>query len=549
MNKSVFFDRKTYLDILQKRVSGLKDDYRQNIAIIGDELLGKTSIIFKFMDSFYDNHIILIFIDTRPESINSFSKRFIGVLLYNFLSNSGIFLKEDLEFLIHKSTSYIPQTTEKIRLILTNLNKGRTTGVFTDLMSLCETIHLETGKYCVVIFDEFQNLEALGFKNLYREWSRLLIADKNTMYIIISSMKFKAKAVLSKDLSLLFGNFEVITVEPFDIKTSGEYLRARLQGVNIAVPLRDFIVHFTGGYPMYLEAISESLVKNKDSALAELLEGILFNASGALNQRFSNYIKRFSGLRSVNPVRNTMQISANTIVSNGVNDYIAILYLISSGTNKIKDIAHILHKKKGELALKINYLLEFDVITRNVDFLKINDRVFSFWMKFVYQEKLRSLTFDNRIQKAKFRDCIEAMIQEFIVTSQKPLIERMNELFRLFENEMLQIEKKKIRLNHFREIKPLEFKSQMLKNGLIGRSNESLWIIAVKSGLLTEEDIVEFSKECRKYHHKLQRKIIVTLKDIDTNTRLRALEEKIWTWDINSLNQILDLYSMPRVIA
>ena len=108
---------------------------------------------------------------------------------------------------------------------------------------------------------------------------------------------------------------------------------------------------------------------------------------------------------------------------------------------------------------------------------------------------------------------------------------------------------KKILLNHFREIKPLEFRSRVLKNGLIGRSSDSLWIVAVKSEQLNEEDIVEFSRECRRYRHKLQRKVIVTLRDIDTNTRLRALEEKIWAWDINSLNQMLDLYSKPRVIA
>jgi hypothetical protein len=128
-------------------------------------------------------------------------------------------------------------------------------------------------------------------------------------------------------------------------------------------------------------------------------------------------------------------------------------------------------------------------------------------------------------------------------------MERMSGLFKLFEDEMLQVEKKKNRLNRCREIKPLEFKSRMLKNGLIGRSNDSLWIIAVKAELISEEDIVEFSKECRKYRHKLQRKVIVTLNEIDTNTRLRALEEKIWAWDVNSLNQILDLYSRPRVIA
>ncbi len=45
------------------------------------------------------------------------------------------------------------------------------------------------------------------------------------------------------------------------------------------------------------------------------------------------------------------------------------------------------------------------------------------------------------------------------------------------------------------------------------------------------------------------RKIIIALQDIDTNARLRALEEKILTCDLNNLNQILDLFYQPRVIA
>ncbi len=141
------------------------------------------------------------------------------------------------------------------------------------------------------------------------------------------------------------------------------------------------------------------------------------------------------------------------------------------------------------------------------------------------------------------------MIRDLLVNAQKPVMERMTELLRLFEDEMMQMEKKKIRLNHFREIKPLEFNNRNLKDGLIGRSNDSLWIVAFKYEILSEEDITEFVRECKKYRHKLQRKIIVTFKDIDANTRLRAMEEKVWTWDINNLNQILDLFSKPWVIA
>jgi len=140
------------------------------------------------------------------------------------------------------------------------------------------------------------------------------------------------------------------------------------------------------------------------------------------------------------------------------------------------------------------------------------------------------------------------MVQEFLFNSQKPIPDRVMELLRMFADETIQIERKKFRLAHFREIKPLEFNSRSLKNGMIGRSSDSLWILAFKYDLVTEEDIIDFVKECKKYRYKLQRKIILAFNDVDTNARLRAMDEKIWTWDINNLNNILDLYYKPRVI-
>ncbi|MBM3252460.1 MAG: hypothetical protein FJZ11_06780, partial [Candidatus Omnitrophica bacterium] len=459
MIKDNFFDRQVYLNILEKRISDFKDGYRQNMAIIGNELVGKTSIIFKFLNKFYDNRIIIIYLEIRPESLLLFAKRFIGVLLYNFLINSAIPLKEDLDFLIAKSEKYIPKTVEKIKSILVSLDKRKKNNIFTELLSLCEIINQETNKSCVVIFDEFHNLENIGIKNLYPEWSKLLILQKNTMYIIISSLKYKTKAILAKNLSLLFGNFQIITIEPFDIKTSEDYLDYILHGFHLDVCLKNFLVHFTGGNPFYLELIVKELLKANTPDLAELLEDLLSLPSGALNQKFSNYLRCLLD----NPYS---------------QDYIAILYLISNGRNKIKDIAHILHKQKKELILRINYLLELDVISRSADFLQINDRVFSFWLRFVHQEKMHSLTFDVKNQKILFRDNIEGIIQEFSVNAKKPITERTLELLRLFEDELIQMDKRRIRLSRFREIKNLEFKGLGLKEGVIGRSRDNLWIIA-----------------------------------------------------------------------
>ncbi len=538
-----FFNREIYPDILRKRISGLKEGYRQNIAIIGDEGVGKTSIVFKFLDKFRDNLIINVYLEILPQTLPEFTRRYIAALLYNFLADSNSSLKEDLNFLINRSQRYIPKTVEKIKHILGNAMKRKKNGVFWELLSLCELIHQETGKFCVVIFDEFHNLENLGFGNFYNEWSKILMTQKNTLYIIVSSMKYKAKEILAKNLSLLFGNFEVLAIGPFDIKASEGYLAGRLQTISLNSGFRNFIVHFTGGYPAYLGLISDALLKQGSPLenhrslepslhpqfLVDILEGLLFDSSGILNQKFADYIKR--------------------IENDFSNDYSPILYLIAGGRNKLKDIAYILKMQKKDLALKIKRLLEINIITRNGDFIKINDRVFGFWLRFVHQEKLRSLSFDARAQKEQFRENIKAMIQEFLVNAQKPLLERVTELLRLFEDETMQIEKRKIRLNHFREIKPLEFHTSRLKNGLIGRSQDCLWVMALKHGLLAEEDIADFAKECKRYRHKLQRKIIITLEGIDVNTRLKALEEKIWTWDINSLNQILDLYSRPWVVV
>jgi hypothetical protein len=434
-----------------------------------------------------------------------------------------------MDFLVKQVAKYIPKTAQKARSILNRLEKRKKNNIFTELLTLPEGINAETGKFCVVIFDEFHNLENMEVKNIYSEWAKLLMLQKNTMYVIISSLIFKTKVVLSRNLSLLFGNFEVITVEPFDIGAREAYLEERLEGLGLKKGEKDFVVSFSGGYPFYLDLICGALRHSSGIPLAETLENLIFEPAGILNQRFSNYLKRFQGL----PYS---------------RDYLEILYLVADGHTKIKDIAEILRKPKKELNLRVNYLLEWDALSRSAEFLKINDRVFGFWLRFVYKERLNSLTFDAVNQRELFKEKISGLIQEFLKSSSQPVAERICELLRLFEDEMIQIDRKKIRLDAFREIKPIEFRNRSLKDGLLGRSRGSLWIMGLKYEPLTEKDVIEFSQECKKYRSKTQRKIILAFQDIDANAKLRAFEEKILTWDLNHLNQILDLFSRPRVI-
>lgn len=334
-----FFDRKFYLDTLTKRIKALNDGYRQNMAFIGNETVGKTSLILNFLNHFYDNRILTVYLSLRQESIEYFAKRFIGVLLYNFLSNSGMDLKENLDFLINKSQRFIPKTIEKIRFILSCVERKRKEMVFTDLLYLCDLIYQETQKSCVLIFDEFHNLETMKIKNLYKEWAKALILQKNTMFVIVSSAKFRAKKILTENLTLLFGNFEVIEVEPFDSRTSNEFLKERLGRIELDKTLNNFLINFSGGSPFYLEVISNALCKTKaqdtsdepvtKTMLIDSLQDLMFEETGALNQRFQNYLK-------------------NLFEWHIDQDYVWLLYSISDGHNVIGEIVDILHKQKKE---------------------------------------------------------------------------------------------------------------------------------------------------------------------------------------------------------
>ena len=55
---SEFFAREQILDTLRKRVEAFKNGYRQNVALIGHQHLGKTSVLHQFLYGFREPSIL-----------------------------------------------------------------------------------------------------------------------------------------------------------------------------------------------------------------------------------------------------------------------------------------------------------------------------------------------------------------------------------------------------------------------------------------------------------------------------------------------------------
>ena len=82
-----FFGREEVLGTLRKRVTSLKGGYRQNIALTGPMLAGKSSILRHFLKNINDSDVIPLYIDMGEDDFKTFCTKFSATLLYYYLKS------------------------------------------------------------------------------------------------------------------------------------------------------------------------------------------------------------------------------------------------------------------------------------------------------------------------------------------------------------------------------------------------------------------------------------------------------------------------------
>jgi len=392
----------------------------------------------------------------------------------------------------------------------------------------------------LIVVDEFQKLEDMKIINPFQELGKKIISQKKCMFIFTSSNEMRARQILAVDLSLLFGNFEIIHVNNFDMLTSQAFLDQMLKKVNLRPEYRNFIINFTGGNPFYLKLMTSKileLIKDEFSIdvtlpiLIKCMKLLLFDEWSPLNKHFSN------NLESI------IQGKNNKI-------YIDILLSIASGNRKIKEITDSVHKDKKDMSLNINRLLEMGFISRNVNSYYIHDKVFNFWLRYVFQKNLFSVSQDPDLAEGLFSKNTEELISNFVEVCEKETSDRIMELFNLFTTETLQLDGHRYRFSNFREVKPFIFnkKDNSVLKGAMAYARDSIWFVLLKEDRFVEEDVMLFLSECRKHKTTPQRRIIISLGETDSNAKLRALKEKIWVWDLADLNTVFNLYDKPFIV-
>jgi len=544
--KEQFIGRSSIIKLINKRLCDLSEGYRQNIALLGNELTGKTWIIRYILDSFSGHNILPLYFDlsqhlSQPQPY-IFTHRFLTTVLFSYLKSMGRLLpKENLARLIEEAHPFIPLTTAKIKEITANLKKDKIDiAAFREMLSVPEILYQETKLNIVIVFDEFQNLESFKIRNVFEELGKKIMMQKHTMYVFSSSYPSRAKKIIHDELSLLFGSFEILTVNSFNNKTSHALIKNRLKNKNIPDDIARFLINFTGGHPFYLDKITQHLYQNLVLFNSETLtpfifiyslEELLFNKWGTLHMRFQNYLSLLHARQK--------------------SEIFTLLLLIAQGKNRIKDLSNSLHKTHQDINQKLSRLIEANLLTRCGSFYSINDRLFGFWLNFVYAEKLSNLSQNYEDQVIAFRKKIEQSFLDFIEISKQDISQRLQELFTCFSNDAIKIERNITTLARFKEIKPLIIGGKYITDGFLCACDDHDWIVGLKRGDITEESVREFMEKSKEFQKKdnAAKRIIIGLEETELNARLLAKQTKILTWDKYNINFILDLYGKPRIIT
>ncbi len=536
-----FFGRREIIDLLVKRVQALKSGYRQNVAIIGHQQLGKTSILRHFLHLHQDPDILAIYVEIKLQALDYFIDQFVRSLLYQTLiQKEALNPMESLTRLIEKASPFIPKTVKRIQDIRVLLRHRHAEDAYSKLFELTSSIKQETGKNCVVILDEFHRLGEFGVKNAFSDFGKRIMVQKDTMYLVSSSSFSASRRILAEKLALLFGNFERIYLEPFDFDVAFEFLEKKLAPTGISRNLKHFLVAFTDGHPFFLETITtriremsaarlETEVSGK--VIGEVLLKLLFESQGILNQFFIKLISPWTRADSR-------------------GSHLLILIELAKGKNKLKDLSQVINRGQKETSKQVQELIEHELILKTGMFYRFHNKIFKFWLKEVYEKKEWSLLGTSG-KSEDFLRRIEEMISEYDELLKLDVSERILGLFALFRNEMVEFGEKRRKLPHFTELIKMEPDPSQLKGGsrsVVAKGHGRCWVCKITEEKATESEVRDLVSGVEKSKKDSSTKVLVALGGADENAKLLAKEKRVLTLGLSRINLLMDLYGNPPII-
>lgn len=532
------FARDQIRTALEKRVDALSHGYRQNVGIIGALGLGKTHLLNSaFHDFSRRPGYICIFVQTEACDYEQLADRWIGSVLTGFVFSEG---QKNASRRIEELTAFceplIPKTIHQVNLIKKTLRKEKGPGFIKELFALPRILCEETGKKAVLMIEEFQELEKLPALDPFALLGQEIMVEKDTMYIVSSSKPGRAKEIFREKLSLLFGNFEIIELRPFNFEETAEFLSYHFPRTQFTIQQLRFFITLTDGEPLYLDLLLDRLKLYVSSQGEHILsDALIFLAfqeelldrKGRLSLLFEKMLQPF--LRTG---------------KDGV-PYLRTLLAVSEGYHRIPQIAAYIGRKTLETRKILNKLVMEDMIKKQGSLYIIEDTLFKFWLQEVFNKRNQLFWPSAKVIEEELYQTLREVLEKICHEEKKSYANRIEKLLTEFRNDIVEIEDRKCRCPQFAEVVKRE---QGRFPVITAKTAAARWVFHVAHERVMEEDVISFLEDLKKSRKKILHKTMILLGDIDQNAKLMAQAAKIQLWTLRDCNVLLALHNLPKII-
>jgi len=402
----LFYDRKEELRLLEETVRDIKKGIRRFYAIDGLRKVGKTSLLLELVRRVEnDRQLITAVFDCSGNvaSANIFFEELATHLIDRFLiagsysGETGVLAaakldeSEWLATLGKAQNLGIRALTEGIKAVLRIRGKSASDrDAYKTIIDLPHRLHQETGKFFLIVMDEFQACAQLngfsGVKNSVGEifsffrsyWQR----QKGVNYFVSGSQISMLEKIIFAEESPFFQHFNHMTLREFPAVEAGRMIDSLFQSSGYALQKsqKDSLILLANGHPFYLQILGEEICKNSsrkkvpDAAFKEAIQNTLFSSTGRLFLYFQDLFARCT--------RNSTSAER-------------VLVAIANGHQSNAEIAKVLHQSTGEAGSLILRLLSLDVIVKENKRYFFRDPVFARKKHKPNEPELKSKSFEH----------------------------------------------------------------------------------------------------------------------------------------------------------
>ena len=353
-----FHDRVTELKQLTARVEQLRAGAPRWVAMLGVRRVGKTSLLLELVRRNRHKDVRFVVLDSFEEQPLGF-----GIFRRLALRTADAFFGRELGV----SLEALAARPDEYRAVLPEARAfdGLDRALRADLLSLCvaradvklaelalglgERLAVATKQYCVVAWDEFQELAKLpasrgGVLALARAvWQR----HRRTTYVVCGSERGLLQDLVTNERSPFFQHFDFMELGPMATPDAVALLQqSGPPGRAIPAAVAKQAVEILGGHPFYLQLFGEVLTGREPpydvGLVRQVFSELLFTRTGRLSLYFAREFDRLVGTASTlaatlealadGPLR-TMEVARKTGASSGA----AVRYLERLGDAVARD--------------------------------------------------------------------------------------------------------------------------------------------------------------------------------------------------------------------